>query len=277
MDPSLVRERALFKERALAMPIVEKRKVREDDSAKHRPSKKARPTPPARDFDYKGTGGSSQYKFGILAKIVKFMKQRRQEGDMFPLTIDEILDETNQPDASIRHKHWLVTEALNNNPKIEVVEGDKYLFRPTLSVRDRKGLLRLLDKHDQHGLGGILMDDVEESVPRTQKVLKQLGDQVLIVNRPIDKKKILFYNDKSYNFKVDDELQKLWRGVAVDGTDEGKIEEYLRKQGITSMQDAGLKKVVPQKRKSGSRKKNRLLKTHNEHVKDVLQDYTETK
>ena len=40
------------------------------------------------------------------------------------------------------------------------------------------------------------------------------------------------------------ELQKLWRGVAVDGMDEGKIEEYLRKQGITSMQDAGLKKVV---------------------------------
>ena len=59
-----------------------------------------------------------------------------------------------------------------NNPKIEVVEGDKYLFRPTLSVRDRKGLLRLLDKHDQRGLGGILMDDVEESVPRTEKVLK---------------------------------------------------------------------------------------------------------
>ena len=29
---------------------------------------------------------------------------------MFPLTIDDILDETNQPDASIRHKHWLVTE-----------------------------------------------------------------------------------------------------------------------------------------------------------------------
>ena len=66
------------------------------------------------------------------------------------------------------HSH----QALLNNPKIEVVEGDKYLFCPALNVRDRKGLLRLLDKHDQRGLGGILMDDVEESLPRTQKVIK---------------------------------------------------------------------------------------------------------
>ena len=29
---------------------------------------------------------------------------------MYPLTIDEILDETNQMDVSIRNRHWLVTE-----------------------------------------------------------------------------------------------------------------------------------------------------------------------
>ena len=32
-------------------------------------------------------------------------------------------------------------------------------------------------------------------------------------------------------------MQKLWRGVAVEGTDEAKIEEYLGKQGIATMQD----------------------------------------
>lgn len=40
------------------------------------------------------------------------------------------------------------------------------------------------------------------------------------------------------------EFQKLWRSVAVDGLDDDKIEEYLQKQGITSMQDIGVKKVV---------------------------------
>ena len=38
---------------------------------------------------------------------------------------------------------------------------------------------------------------------------------------------------------------KLWRGVAVDGIDENKIEDHLEKQGITSMQDVGLRKVRP--------------------------------
>lgn len=40
------------------------------------------------------------------------------------------------------------------------------------------------------------------------------------------------------------EFQKLWRSVPVDSIDEDKIEEYLKKQGISSMQETGPKKVV---------------------------------
>lgn len=42
--------------------------------------------------------GSTQYRFGVLAKIVKHMRTRHLEGDDHPLTIDDILDETNQLD-----------------------------------------------------------------------------------------------------------------------------------------------------------------------------------
>lgn len=48
--------------------------------------------------------GSSQYKFGVLAKIVKHMKQRHQLGDDHPLNLDEILDETNQLDVGPKVK-----------------------------------------------------------------------------------------------------------------------------------------------------------------------------
>lgn len=40
------------------------------------------------------------------------------------------------------------------------------------------------------------------------------------------------------------EFQKLWRSVTVDSMDEEKIEEYLKRQGISSMQESGPKKVV---------------------------------
>lgn len=48
--------------------------------------------------------GSSQSKFGVLAKIVKYMRSRHQEGDDHPLSLDEILDETNQLDVGSKVK-----------------------------------------------------------------------------------------------------------------------------------------------------------------------------
>ena len=40
------------------------------------------------------------------------------------------------------------------------------------------------------------------------------------------------------------DLQKLWRSATVEGVDETKIEEYLEKQGITSLQDMAMRKPV---------------------------------
>jgi len=281
MDAALVREREAFKKRAIATPAVENR--RKNDSNSEQPKKKSKHSSPSNarpkqshdPLSYKCLPGSSQYRFGMLAKIVKYMKQRHLEGDTHPLSIDEILDETNQLDVGSKQKHWLVTEALSNNPKIIVTHDGKYAFKPAYSIRDRKSLLRLLDKHDQKGLGGVLLEDVQESLHNADKALKILGDAVIFVTRPIDKKKVLFYNDKNFHFEVDDEFQKLWRSVAVDGIDESKIDEYLEKQGITSMQDQGIKKLAPHKRRKPNQKKNRNFKRHNDHMGDILQDYSD--
>jgi len=283
MDPALIRERELFKRRAIATPVVENKKSNKREShnegaqkKKSKPSKAQAAKPPPDPFAYKTMQGSSQYKFGVLAKIVKHMKQRHQDGDTHPLSFDEILDETNQLDLGPRLKRWLVTEALVSNPKIHVSSDGKYSFKPPYNIRDKKGLLRLLDNHDQRGLGGILYEDIQESLPNTDKALKMLSDKVVYIVRPMDKKKVLYFNDESIRFQVDDEFQKLWRSIAVDGLDENKIEEYLEKQGITSMQDHGPKKMVPmQKRKRASQKKNRGFKRHNDHMGDILEDYTD--
>lgn len=52
----------------------------------------------------------------------------------------------------------------------------------------------------------------------------------------------LLYHDVSIIHSP--EFQKLWRSVPVDSIDEEKIEEYLKKQGISSMQETGPKKIV---------------------------------
>ncbi|KAG1680222.1 General transcription factor IIE subunit 2 [Nymphon striatum] len=283
MDPALLREREAFKKRAMTQPAVENNRFkRKDTSAGGPPAKKAsRPSStnstPKRveQTSYKTMQGSSQYKFSILAKIVKHMKKKHLDGDNNPLTLQEVLDETNMLDVGSKHRQWLATEALANNPKIDVLQDGTYKFKATFNLKDKKSLHRLLDRYDQRGLGGILLDDVQESLPNSERIIKSLGDSIITISRPTDKKKILFYNDKACHFTVDEDFHKLWRSVAVDGIDDGKIEDYLEKQGITSMQDLGAK-VVPQKRKKSNRqKKQRNFKRHNDHMGDVLEDYSQ--
>ncbi|XP_020297048.1 transcription initiation factor IIE subunit beta [Pseudomyrmex gracilis] len=285
MDPALFRERELFKKRALNTPVIESKKqekdIKKDEPSKknEQPKKKPKPsslisTGPKLDMvNYKPMAGT-QYKFGVLAKIVKHMKARHQEGDDHPLTLDEILDETNQLDVGSKVKQWLQTEALVKNPKIEITSDNRFAFKPMYKIKDKKSLLRLLKQHDLKGLGGILLEDVQESLPHCDKHLKSLQNEILFIMRPIDKKKILFYNDKTAQFPVDEEFQKLWRGVAVDAMDDQKIDEYLEKQGIRSMQDHGLKKPAPIKRKKPVNRRKQFKKPRdNEHLADVLETY----
>ncbi|VTJ83132.1 Hypothetical predicted protein [Marmota monax] len=242
MDPSLLRERELFKKRALSTPVVEKRSVSSESSSSSSKKKKAKVEHGGSSgskqnsdhsngsFNLKALSGSSGYKFGVLAKIVNYMKTRHQRGDTHPLTLEEILDETQHLDIGLKQKQWLMTEALVNNPKIKVVDG-KYAFKPKYNLKDKKALLRLLDQHDQRGLGGILLEDIEEGLPNSQKAVKM---------------------------------------------DEEKIEEYLKRQGISSMQESGPKKVAPiQRRKKPASQKKRRFKTHNEHLAGVLKDYSD--
>ncbi|XP_061130331.1 transcription initiation factor IIE subunit beta [Syngnathus typhle] len=281
MDPALLRDRELFKKRALSTPVVEKRPAASDSGShkKKKPKTEKEGSSGSKQIAESSNGGfniktSSGYKFGCLAKIVNYMKTRHQNGDTHFLTLEEILDETKLLDISLKQKQWLMTEALVSNPKIQVRDGT-YGFKPKYNLKDKKALLRLLDKHDQLGLGGVLLDEVEEGLPNSAKAIKALGDQITFVTRP-DKKKILFYNDKHCQFLMDEEFQKLWRSVPVDSIDEEKIEEYLKKQGITSMQESGPKKVLPvQKRKKQAGQRKRHFKTHNNHLAGVLEDYAD--
>ena len=273
MDPALLKEREIFKRRALQQPVIEKKRPKHSDVSKSKLSKRPRPTSAAPEFDYKTVASSSQNRFAILAKIVKHLKEKHQQGDSYPITVDEILEETFQCDVNPRDRHWLQTQALVNNPKVEIVDGDTFKFKPKYQIRDRKELLKFLNKQDLRGEGGIMEADVVESLANAHKAMKHLGDKLLFVTRPIDKKRVLFYNDKNYNFSVDEDIRKLWRSVAVEGVDEGKIGEYLSIQGITSMQDVGVRPAV-QKRKKLTKKRPAKFKTHNEHISDVLVDYS---
>jgi len=283
MDPSLIQQHKAFKNRSLALPVIEKHAKRTSSPVnQNKFSRTAASTGSSVVSSSSSTTSlhskpqANKHKFALLAEIVKHMKSRHQKGDTHALTLEEMLEECKlEGRVSSMHKNWLQNEALENNPKIQVIKEDpighvKYTFKPKYNIKDKKALLKLLDRHDQRGLGGIMRDDIEEGLPNASKCIKNLRSKILFVTRP-DKKQVAFYNDRSCDIIIDDEFQKLWRQVAVDSVDDNKIEEYLNNHGITSMQET-VKKPVQQKRKKVSRK--RRFNAHNDHLGDMLKDYS---
>lgn len=272
-----MKSKEAFKRAAMAMPTVEVKKKRPAEEIKTpvKPAKAPKPAPsPAQDINYKAVSGGSQFKFGMLARIVRHMKTRHQEGESHPLSIDEILDETNLLHVSAKIKNWLIQDALPTNIKILTSDDHKYLFKPPLNVRDRKSLMKLLQKHDLKGLGGILLDDIQESLPHCDKVMKAIDKDILRILRATDKKQIIFYHDKGIQFPVEREFVQLWRNTSVDGLQDDNIEEYLNKQGIKSMKDTNVGRG-PIRRKTKARKSRATKVSDNQHMAGVLENYDE--
>lgn len=225
MDAALLAEREAFKKRAMAVPTIEnkKRKVEEPPKKSSGSSKPTSATEKVNINRLKSSmGSSSQYKFGVLARIVRHMKARHMDGEDHPLLLEEILDETNQLDVSSKTRMWLQDEALKQNPKIEVIQltvivikdsqhcfkvtdaGDRYMFRAPFKLRDKKSLLKMLKRRDLNGEGGVYYDDVNESLAKAEKIVQNLtaDGKIIQIPRPCDKKKVLFYYDHSTDFDI---------------------------------------------------------------------------
>lgn len=217
----------------------------------------------------------------VFPKIIMHMKQRFQRNENFPISLEEILDELQIFDLPSKARLNLDSQILPKNPKLESdIEGNtrKYTFKPYFIIKNRKDLINLIKDHQIKGLGGLLLDDIQESMTTEDfdRIFKKPSDEIVQLFGK-GKKKILYYNDTknaAENIQVEEDIVKYWRDVAVEGLDETKIEEYLEKQGIASMKDAFANNKLtsqPVKRKQST--KGRQIKKHNDHLSGVLNEY----
>ena len=77
-------------------------------------------------------------------------------------------------------KYWLQTEALKNNPKISAAPGrdgsTTYLFKPPFNILTKKALMKLLRQYSIKGKGGIILDELQESLPKCESIIRKLED-----------------------------------------------------------------------------------------------------
>ena len=95
------------------------------------------------------------------------MKGRFQKNENFPLSLVEILDELAAYDVPLKIRNNLDNMILPKNPKLESIIEDqtrKYTYKPSFILRNRRDLINLIKDRQSKGEGGVLKDDVQESM-----------------------------------------------------------------------------------------------------------------
>ena len=103
----------------------------------------------------------------VFPKVIMHMKIRFQKSENYPLSLDEILDELNIYDVPKKIRDNLDNMILPKNPKLDMTLDDKtrkYTYKPSFVLKNRRDLINLIKTTQAKGEGGVLKDDVQESM-----------------------------------------------------------------------------------------------------------------
>ncbi|KFD49395.1 hypothetical protein M514_09758 [Trichuris suis] len=230
-------------------------------------------------FDYKTAKTCVATNFGVLAKVLDFLRKRHLEQATWSLSLQEIFEELQMFDVSNKVKMWLA-EILPENSRISRDEFGKFIYKPPYRIKGKNSLLGVLKRREMEGSGALLMSELAECVSCPEKLVAALGNAVTSINVNVNKRKdvALFYNDtENLSLNVDEAYVSLWRSVNVGHLNDQRLEEYLVKHGIDSSKafsanPRSRESYVP-KRKSTKRS----TVVHNEHLarSGLLMDFSE--
>uniref|UniRef100_A0AC34GY02 Transcription initiation factor IIE subunit beta n=1 Tax=Panagrolaimus sp. ES5 TaxID=591445 RepID=A0AC34GY02_9BILA len=290
MDPKLIQQREDFlkanKRNINNAPKFNTASAANVASTDKKPKKKAAPTKSQDElrhmkslpnFDYSSgkvdlvTSANSSL-FGMMAKIVDYMKKRHLENQAWPLTLNECLDEMKQTVAK-KTEQWLI-EKLPENPKLLFDEHGKFCFKPMYKLKTDEQIKAQLAKNYRDGKGAILLSDLNECFAKADERMSKVGPSCITIPCQVQKKKdkAYFFNDPDVGITVDDEFVGLWRSSNVENLDEKKIDEYLAKHGLSIIKDQAPKRLIhgpTHKRKQNKRPG----KIQNTHMGDILESY----
>jgi hypothetical protein len=215
-----------------------------------------------------------------LKNIVEKLQERFLNGQTEPITLEEIIEESGlliEPSD----KHWLASEALLVNEKIDVKKIDdvnRFVYKPPLHLKARKKihLLNLLKSRHEQCEGGITVDDVRDTIPKAKadSIIDSLTKSNDVVKILSHKKEVLFYTDPAYDLHVNPEFIESWRKISVEGLDDKKIREFLDHHGYYALKKNTPRQIQLPKLKRVGRRPNTMK--HNKHVVDQLMDFSNT-
>uniref|UniRef100_A0A914PGG4 Transcription initiation factor IIE subunit beta n=1 Tax=Panagrolaimus davidi TaxID=227884 RepID=A0A914PGG4_9BILA len=230
------------------------------------------------NFDQHSSGvastSSSSSSFGMMAKIVDYMKKRHLENQHWSLTLNECLNEMNQT-VTKEIEQWLI-EKLPECPKLLFNEERKFCYKPPYKIKTDEQIKAQLLKNYCDEKGAILLSELNDCITKADERMSKIGSSCITVPCHYKKKKdkAYFYNDSNIGITVDEEYLILWRTIPV--LDEKRIEEYLAENGLTIIKDQAQRRIVHSSNTNRRMQPRRPGKIQNTHMSDILESYETT-
>lgn len=175
--------------------------------------------------------------FRALGKIVNFLRKHFLNGNLKKsLTLTEILDATKQNGLKFAIRKWLRSHGLPNHNRIKVTDnvlmGARYQYKPIFELKDANDLIELLSERERLGMGGISLDDLRESLPNCNEIMKECKGRIAVLTRTFDRKKIVIYGrpiDEG-DFEEDFEVNQSWFSFGLDAIEEASEDQPIEQE-----------------------------------------------
>ncbi|KAI4146499.1 MAG: hypothetical protein L6R39_003445 [Caloplaca ligustica] len=237
--------------------------------------KRKRPDLPEVPYSQPRETGTGTHIMTQITYAIEYLKTKNT-----PQSISDILSYLSLQTRDQSYKRSIET-ILRGHDKVNyqpASEGSPALFsfRPAHNIRSAESLLRHLQA--QSTAQGLSVKELRDGWPEAEDAITQLeeeGKLLVTRNRKDNHARMIWPNDPSLKFDVDDEFQSIWHRIKLP--EPGVLADELEREGLTpANKNRTVKKPVKVQEKA-KRKPRSGGKTTNVHMAGILKDYSHLK
>lgn len=237
--------------------------------------KRKRPDLPEVPYSQPRDTGTGQHIMTQITYAIEYLKTKNT-----PQTLSDILSYLSMQTREQSYKAS-IEKILRAHEKVKyqpAKEGTSALFdfRPAHDIRSAESLLKYLQA--QRTAQGLSVKELRDGWPDAEDTITLLemeGKLLVTRNKKDNHARMVWPNDPSLSFEIDDEFQNIWNKIKLP--EPGVLADELEKEGLTpANKNRTTRKPVKVQEKT-KRKPRSGGKTTNVHMAGILRDYSHLK
>ncbi|KAL8942268.1 MAG: hypothetical protein Q9211_001470 [Gyalolechia sp. 1 TL-2023] len=237
--------------------------------------KRKRPDLPDIPYSQPRDTGIGQHIMTQITYAIEYLKTKNT-----PQSLSDILSYLSMQTREESYKSNVET-ILSRHEKVNYQPASKgspalFSFRPAHNIRSAESLLAHLQS--QHTAQGLSVKELRDGWPDVEDAIDQLefdGRLLVTRNKKDNHARMVWPNDPSLHFEVDDEFQKIWSRIKLP--EPGALADELEREGLTPANKHRTIKKPMKAQEKPKRKARSGGKTTNVHMAGILRDYSHLK